>query len=777
MTYPDAAADRGAWVADRGTPPVEPVREGDATAVAFEAPFARDAKLPRTTLDRDVRLDLSVAGQFTLRIAVEEPRAVGQVSLYFRSGQGWYAAGASLEKAGWHTLQFSKAAFRTEGTPAGWDKIDGIRISLWRGQAVDAHVRLGRLAAQWHDVALVVPAAERQQGEGRAAAEAAEQVAGLLDELGLGADAIDDAAVARGALGSRRVAVLAYNPQIDQSAVAALAEFVEKGGKLFACYQLPQPLAKAIGLGPMRYVRPDRPGTFSEIRFDAAGVPGLPASVRQASWNITAPEPAGYNARVVGSWFDNEGQPTGHAALVVSGRGAFFSHVLLMDDRPGKKQMLAAILGRLHPPLWATMARTALDRSTRVGHLDDLAALAARVAAGANAEAMAALALGTYTLQASREAIVRGEYRQAMEQASQTRGYLAAAYVRAQPSPAVEGRAFWNHSGTGAYPGDWDRTAQQLAAAGFNMVVPNMLWGGLAHSPSDVLPQSDTFRKHGDQIAQCVAACKRHGVEVHVWKVNFNLSTAPKEFVERMQRAGRTQVSAEAEPIDWLCPSHPENRKLEIDSMLEVARKYDVDGLHFDYIRYPHGSACYCGGCRERFQAETGVKVANWPAGVRSDGRERDRYLQWRCDQITRLVAAVHDEAKQINPRIKISAAVFGAYPDCRVSVGQDWVAWVEAGYLDFVCPMDYNRSDEAFRGLVENQLRLVRGRVPLYPGIGAWLLESPDRVVGQIHHARSLGAQGFTVFNLDEGAARDVLPAVAAGAGSQRATPQHAGR
>ena len=38
------------------------------------------------------------------------------------------------------------------------------------------------------------------------------------------------------------------------------------------------------------------------------------------------------------------------------------------------------------------------------------------------------------------------------------------------------------------------------------MVLPNMLWGGLAHYPSDVLPRSETFRKHGDQIAQCVAA-------------------------------------------------------------------------------------------------------------------------------------------------------------------------------------------------------------------------------------------------------------------------------
>ncbi len=46
-------------------------------------------------------------------------------------------------------------------------------------------------------------------------------------------------------------------------------------------------------------------------------------------------------------------------------------------------------------------------------------------------------------------------------------------------APATcEARAVWNHSGTGAYPGDWDRSARLLAECGFNMVLPNMLWGG-----------------------------------------------------------------------------------------------------------------------------------------------------------------------------------------------------------------------------------------------------------------------------------------------------------
>ena len=91
----------------------------------------------------------------------------------------------------------------------------------------------------------------------------------------------------------------------------------------------------------------------------------------------------------------------------------------------------------------------------------------------------------------------------------------------------------------GAYPGDWDRTCKELAEAGFNMVIPNMLWAGVAHYPSDVLPRSKTYDEYGDQITQCLAAAKKYGLEVHVWKVNHNPGhLSPRDFIDRM----RTQV-------------------------------------------------------------------------------------------------------------------------------------------------------------------------------------------------------------------------------------------
>jgi uncharacterized lipoprotein YddW (UPF0748 family) len=779
--YADSAAAARAWAASDGTPQVTMANDNGRRVVEMATPFASKPQLPRTVIDRKVKLDLSVPGEFALDISSPAADKVGSLSLYFRSGAGWYSAGAELSKKGWQTLKFSKASFRTEDKPAGWHKIDGIRISIWRGPAADTVVRLGGLSAVWHDVALVIPSPDLHRGdhEMRGAMSAADAVGDMLGELGLGSDAVDENAVASGALKRRRVAILAHNPGLAREASAELEQFVATGGKVLVCYDLPPALGKTLGFGDLTYRRPRPTDQFAEIRFDAADVPGLPNSVRQNSWNINTAEPAGQNARVIGRWFDPQGNPTGYAAMLVSDRGAFFSHLILSDDPDGKRQMLAAVLGYLDPSLWAQMVKIKLEGLAHVGHLDGSDELIRYVKKSGNPQASEAIKKAAAAYRAAKQCVAAEKYPQAIQQAQETQRLFVDAYLRATPSRASEGRAFWNHSGLGAYPGDWDRTAKELAAGGFNMVLPNMLWAGVAHYESDLLPRSRDFQKYGDQIAQCAAACKKHGLEAHIWKVNHNLSNAPRDFVERLRRAGRTQVSVRGEPLDWLCPSHPENFSLERDSMLEVARKYDVAGLHFDYIRYPDGEHCYCDGCRARFEAESGQKVANWPQDCYRGPRSKE-YHDWRCQQITRLVKAVHDEAKKIKPQIKISAAVFGAYPACRQSVGQDWVGWIKAGYLDFVCPMDYTESDFGFIALVSNQLDLTGHRVPIYPGIGATASRSAlsvDRVVGQIHQARSLRADGFTIFNLDRSTIQGLVPGIGLGAGSQRAAPGHKSR
>ena len=343
----------------------------------------------------------------------------------------------------------------------------------------------------------------------------------------------------------------------------------------------------------------------------------------------------------------------------------------------------------------------------------------------------------------------------------------------AAPKTPAEHRGIWCHSAFGVEGMTWDEAIKVLADSGFTAILPNMLWGGVAFYKSDVLPVAGEVARRGDQIAACAAACRKHRVQCHVWKVNWNMGgRTPKEFVARMQREGRTQVSHDGKgEARWLCPSHPANQKLEIDAMVEVARKYDVAGVHFDYIRYPNQDYCFCKGCRERFAKAIARKVRKWPADVLPKGSLRDRWLDFRRANITKVVAAVAAAARKARPGVKISAAVFRNWPTDRDRIGQDWKLWCQKGYLDFVCPMDYTSSNAKFEQAVRRQLGWA-GKVPCYPGIGLTVPAPRDdvaRLIEQVKITRRLGTGGFTVFALTRTSASKVLPAAAGALGLKR--------
>lgn len=338
------------------------------------------------------------------------------------------------------------------------------------------------------------------------------------------------------------------------------------------------------------------------------------------------------------------------------------------------------------------------------------------------------------------------------------RKYLAREVRKIDQDKSLKFRAWWNHNGLGAYPGDWKRTAKELKAAGFTAVIPNMLWVGETLYPSQFAPTSEKFAQYGDQMEQCVKACHAEGLEVHVWRVCFNAKyhISPELFA-KYEKENRFQKSADGATLPWLCPSHPANIDLETNAMLEIAEKYDVDGVHFDYIRFDGKTGCFCQRCRKLFEDASGKTVETWPQDVVS-GERKNEFLEWRTTLITNVVKRVHDEMKARYPKVKISAAVFSGYPASRDSVGQDWALWAKKGYVDFLCPMNYTLDVVTFENISRNQQKFVPKGFPLYFGIGEWKL-APDETCAQIQKADQLNAQGFTIFDLSEQSAQRILP------------------
>jgi uncharacterized lipoprotein YddW (UPF0748 family) len=725
----------------------------------------------RAGWDRKVTLDLSNSKGIQFQFKCNDLSPVAYFSIYFQSGNGWYSSQFSPEFAGnWNTITLDKASVRIEGKPAGWAKIQTLRISAWRGSNASTEMFIseirqqGLLGADTHVAIIRAESAAKTADD-----QFVESMANAWQALGLPCALVSDLDVSATQLKSARLVVLPNNSRLSGQATAELLKYVQDGGKLLAFYSLPDKLNSLFGIQSGKFVKPTTPGVFTSIQVAGNALPGAPAKTGQNSWNIHSPQLLPGAARTFAEWFDAEGKPTGHAAVVGTTNGLFMSHVLLNDDPANKRRLLLAMGGFLVPELWKLAAQSALSQAGRFGGYQNLeAALSGieRLNTKSDKNVQLALTKVRQARDAYNQCVVQLRYSEAIDQAALAQHALVEAYCRAQPTQAREFRAFWCHSAFGVQGMSWDAAMQNLATNGFTAVLPNMLWGGVAYYPSKLLPVAREVASRGDQIAECLAAARKHGLQVHVWKVNWNLGhNASKSHIETLRQAGRLQADSKGEGGEWLCPSHPENQKLEIDAMLEVARNYAVDGIHFDYIRYPGDSHCFCPGCRTRFEKATGQALPNWPKEVLGNGALRSRWLDWRRENITTVVKAVSEQSRVIRPGIKISAAVFRNWNTDRDHVGQDWKIWCDKGYLDFVCPMDYTPSNATFENMVTRQLEWA-GRVPCYPGIGASTMPRPmpDRVIEQIQITRKHRTGGFTIFNYSPSEARELLPLLGMG-------------
>jgi uncharacterized lipoprotein YddW (UPF0748 family) len=768
--YGDLEVARGEWIPQGQSPPVD-LLELPGNLI-FRCGFS--GGMDRCYWDKAVELNLINLSRIELKLYVEKPEPIGRATIYFKSGNGWYAGWFSLGKRGWQTISIPKSSFEVEGDPTGWHDIQGIRISFWRASdsTEDTELVMGPMKGFFGTIAVVRGNSTIKKGspESQAVRSSVWTALRALQLLGDEICLVDDTELEASTFFGFRIAIFPYNPDISEGGMRWIRDFVGSGGKIMVFYSLPdRELMRILGISGALWRRAGYDGEFEHIGFREGEIEGAPALVRQGSRNATVPEIE--DGRVVGEWVDISGKGTGIPAVTISKNGAFVGHVPLPVDIRAKERMFLALIAALAPDMRSILAHRFLLNAEALPSIglhswDDVKACLKDRMKEVDIDAEAELSKRFLWIEQlrkrSREILEEGGNLDVLFSIGERIGReVKDVFYNAFQMKEAKFKAFWCHSPFGVQGIDWDEAIRALAENGFTAIIPNMLWAGCAYYPSDVLPVADEVSEKGDQIAKCLEASRKYGIEVHIWKVNWNLGwNAPDDFVERLRKEGRLQVDRFGKEVKWLCPSHPDNFKLELDSLLEIVRKYDVDGIHFDYIRYPDGNSCYCQGCKERFEQAIGEKVENWPEDVIS-GRFKEEFANWRREQITRLVRAVSEEARKIKPGIKISAAVFGDYPSCRDTVGQDWKKWVEEGYLDFVCPMDYTADNSLFERLVSEQVGIVGGKIPVYPGIGASAPGlPPEQVVFQAQRALELGADGFVIFNYDTNTFQELLKA-----------------
>lgn len=605
------------------------------------------------------------------------------------------------------------------------------------------------------------------EAERNYARSVSDRIERLLTSHGLDPKRITDDDVVKGGLKEHSLAILAYNPDLPPDEFKQVQSFVAKGGRLIVFYSADPDLAALMGVKLGTYASDARAQSWCAMRFTNPGVHHLPKRVRQRSRNIRPVAPLSAAGKVIAEWENIHGGLTGHAAWVETPRGFWMSHVLLDDgDTEAKAQMLIGLLGALDTSIWRRVAEhTKKAAMIRAGFATEI-----RRRANSSDRARTVLPVLDAAASARQRAISLHQKKAYADAVLAWKDYeqrLLMAYGAIhEPAPDLF-RGVWEHQGTGPYPGDWIRTCASVADAGLTDILTNVSWPGKAHYASAVLPRSSTFALWGDQLEQALAAAHKYDLKLHVWKVCWRLDGAPEALLASMRKAERLQVTSAGKTINWLCPSDDRNLAYEKDAVREILRNYPVDGIHLDYIRYPDSGSCFCKGCRSRFEAKRGRRVANWPEDASHGGRDWRAYSAWRATQITRLVRDVNAIVDSLRPEASLSAAVYGKYPLCIASVGQDWGLWLKQGYVDFICPMNYTDDVDRFAGYTRPQLALPTQGGRVYPGIGVTANESRLDAIGtikQIQRARALGARGFTLYELTPVLDREIFPTLKLG-------------
>lgn len=365
----------------------------------------------------------------------------------------------------------------------------------------------------------------------------------------------------------------------------------------------------------------------------------------------------------------------------------------------------------------------------------------------------------------------------------------------AQPVVAqvTEVRALWVLRTSLESPDAIRRMVSSASANGFNTLFVQVRGRGDAYFNDGIELRAVALTRQPagfDPLAETLRQAHERGLRVHAW-VNVNLVSSatalppgrdhviyehpewlmvPRELApdlaaidprspEYLGRLARwTRANAARVEGLYVSPLHPDANAHSAAIVADLASRYALDGVHFDYIRYPGADFDYSRTALDRFKSEVrrGLPAAE---RARVDQLEAvnpfaypDEFAtEWRLfrqSQLTALVTRLRTSVKAARPTAMVSAAVVPDVDQALRETLQDWRTWLDNGFLDALCPMAYTTEPAQFARQIADVLMLAAGR-PVWAGIGAYRL-SPQATIDHIAAARRLGTGGVVLFSYD---------------------------
>lgn len=292
----------------------------------------------------------------------------------------------------------------------------------------------------------------------------------------------------------------------------------------------------------------------------------------------------------------------------------------------------------------------------------------------------------------------------------------------------------------------------KLKAANFNTVMFQVRARGDLMYPSSIEPWAKALTGNlgqnpgYDPLQFIIEEAHLLGIEVHAWwnvyKV-YGTGTPPGSNPQHVVLAHPELVKQYTNGEWWLDPGKPETKTYLLNLAMEMVRRYDIDAIHFDFIRYPNPDF------------DDDATYAQYGGGINKS--------DWRRNNITQFVYALYDSVTNLKPMFKVGSAPIGIYKklsNCLTGflgydqVYQDARRWLLAKKHDYLSPQIYwdintcPRYDSLAMDWINNRFgRHIYPANAIYrlaPNDGNWAV---SEVIAQIDSARSYGGQGQTMY------------------------------
>ncbi len=307
---------------------------------------------------------------------------------------------------------------------------------------------------------------------------------------------------------------------------------------------------------------------------------------------------------------------------------------------------------------------------------------------------------------------------------------------------------------------------EKARKAKFNMIFFQVRGAGDAYYKSQYEPWAESLTETlgkdpgWDPLEYAVREAHRLGLELHVWINTFTIWSGKKPPIESSPRSAYLahpewlvcDINGRPMPLNdhyvYISPGVPEARKYVIDVALDIVNKYDIDGVHFDYVRYPEDSP-------KLGYSHDSISVARFNSA--EGNPDKLDWENWQREQINQFVFSAYNAVMEKKPWVKVSASVIGKYSGsgwtAYNSVYQDVRRWMELGKIDFVVPMVYWEMDHQthpFGPLVTEWTSRVAYDRQVMPGILMGLEQKFgwSEISSEVDAARARGAAGVVFFS-----------------------------